>query len=420
MIDRVKIKLRTFLQDKRRAIIISVSIIFWLAAIVYSIYMKDRLPYPDEQWYFNDYAQNIANLHIFSRDGINPTAFHPPLYPLMLGGLVSLGLGITAVRLVNFLAMFLTLLGVYKLLKNRLQKISPILAVLIALAYLVLFYTAGTLFPQTLGAMFFILAIMFYWKEHLTTIDAILSGITLGLAVLTIPTFIYLPFFLLIFSIFFKRDILKKTILLFIVVFITIAPWTLRNFLVFDRFELVSNNFGTNFLIGNAPSTTPNNGPIAAAGIAEIFEEANRLGLDEFEKDDFYTNKALSFIEQDPGHYIKLYVQKVINYFNYRNNLLTASESSQVKDYVMLFTYGSMLIIASIRILLVKEYPVYKLELFLLFLYVGNAFISALAFTRIRYRLPFDYLLIIFISIFLESVIEANKNEGEEILINQI
>lgn len=98
------VKIFHLLQGNKKTVLVLLSVIFWIAAIGYSVYMKDRLPYPDEQWYFHDYAQNIAKYHIFSRDGINPTAFHPPVYPLLLGGVVNLGFGITAARLIKKLA----------------------------------------------------------------------------------------------------------------------------------------------------------------------------------------------------------------------------------------------------------------------------------------------------------------------------
>ncbi len=398
-----------WLKKKQKNILLIFALCFWVAAIGYSLYLDDRLPYPDERWYFNDYAQNLANQSIFSRDGINPTAFHPPAYPLALSGLVSIGLGITAARLMNFLAFFVTLISLYFLLKNHSHKLASIIVVLLALAYPVLFYTAGTLYPQTFGATFFILAIMFYWKEPLAIKDAVLAGISMGIAILTIPTFLFVPFFMVLFSLIFRRNIIKQAVLLLIMVFITIAPWTIRNYLVFHRFELVSSNFGTNFLLGNSPQTTPNNGPAASIGIQHIIEEANSLGLDEFERDEFYTQQALVFIQADPIHYISLYFLKVVNYFNFRNELLTASESSLAKDFLMLVTYGSFLLLAVFRILLIHQKHLTKLEIFMILLYIGSAFVSALAFSRIRYRLPFDYLLIIQVSIFLETMLNNYK-----------
>lgn len=404
MIRPFLIKINELLLGRKKTILMLVSGIFWLAALAYSVYMADRLPYPDERWYFNDYAQNLAGLHIFSQDGITPTAFHPPIYPVFLGIIVSLGFGVTTARLLNFLMLFLTLFCLFNLLENRSHKLASILAVLLALGYPVLFYTAGTLYPQTFGALFFILAILLYWKNPFTAKNALLAGIALGIAILTIPTFLFVPFFLVLFSIFIRKDTLAKTGLLFIMVFVTIAPWTARNYLVFNRFILVSSNFGTNFIIGNSPATTPNNGPAASFGVIPIMEESNHLGLDEFERDKFYTKQALMFIQQDPKHYIILYFLKVVNYFNFRNELLTVSESSLAKDLLMLLTYGLLLLVAIIRMFFFQQHLFSKLEIFLVLLYISSAFISALAFSRIRYRLPFDYLLIVLVAMFIEKI----------------
>jgi len=404
MIKNFSIKFIEWFQRRKKIILIVTSIIFWIAAIGYSIYLGDRLSYPDERWYFNEYAQNLAKLHMYSRDGVHPTAMQPPGYPLFLGIIVRLGFGVTSARLMNFLAMFVSIFSLYTLLESRSYKLASVLSVLMVLGYPVLFYTAGTLYPQTFGTLFFILAIMFYWKESFTTKNAFLAGACLGIAILVIPTFIFISLFLVFFSLFFRKDPLMKIGVLFVMTFVMIAPWTIRNYLTFNRFVPLSSNFGENFLIGNSPATTPNNGTIATSGITHFYEEAGKLGLDEFEGNEFYIQQALNLIREDPGHYIKLYLLKVINYFNFRNDLSTSLSSSLIQDLAMLLTYGVFLSMASIRILLCRQYPLSKLELFLILLYVCNAFVSAVVFTRIRFRLPFDYLLIAFVAIFLEKL----------------
>ena len=410
MMNNFLLKLRDIFLRRRTIILIGASILFWSAAIIYTLYMGQRLPYPDEQWYFNDYAQNLARLHIYSRDGISPTAFHPPGYPLFLGLIVSLGFGITMSRLLNFAAMYISLMCLYLLLEYRAYKIASLLAILLALGYLVLFYTAGTLYPQTFGTLFFILAVMLFWKEPFTARYAILAGASLGIAILTVPTFLFVPFFMVLFSIFFRKDRLQKLGLFLLLVFLVISIWTIRNYRAFNRFELISSNFGINFLIGNNPATTPNNGPAAYTGITNIIATADQLGLDEFQRNKFYTQQALGFIRQDPGHYLRLFLLKSANYFNFRNQLLTASESSQARDLVMLLSYGSLLLLAVLRLFYYRKYPLSRLETFLILLYICNAFVSALAFTRIRYRLPFDYLLIAFVAIFLEKWLEDRSH----------
>jgi 4-amino-4-deoxy-L-arabinose transferase-like glycosyltransferase len=412
MLNKLTLKLRDLLERRKTTILIVVSVLFWVAAIAYSIYMGNRLPYPDEQWYFNDYAQNLAKLHMYSRDGFSPTAFHPPGYPLFLGLIVSLGFGITTARLLNFAAMYISLLCLYYLLEFRAYKIASLVAVLLAMGYLVLFYTAGTLYPQTFGTLFFMMAILFYWQQPFSYRYAILAGISMGIAILTIPTFLFVPFFLILFSILSRKDALTKLGLYLLVVFLVISTWTVRNYLVFNRFELITSNFGINFLIGNNPATTPNNGPAAYTGITHIIDMADQQGMEEFQRDQYYTQRALEFIRQDPSHYLGLYLLKSANYFNYRNQLLTASESSLAKDLVMLFTYGVFLLLAILRIIKYRKYPISRLEVFLILLYICNAFVSALAYTRIRYRLPFDYLLIAFVAISIERILIEKSQPG--------
>lgn len=304
------------LQSKKKMILSLIAVLFGIASIGYSLYLGDRLRYPDERWYFNDYAQNLAKQHMFSRDGVSPTAFHPPAYPLLLGGLVMLGLGVTAARLVNFLLLFLTWLALFFWLEKRSPGPASLFAVLLAMGYPVLFYTAGTLYPQTLGAFFFVLALVFFWQEPFRWRYAFLGGVSMGLAALTVPTFLFVPFFMLVFALIFRRQLLQNALWVLVFTFVTVAPWTIRNYLVFDRFVLISSNFGKNFIIGNAPTTTPNNGPNAAIGLENIFNEAAQRGLDEFEANQFYIQKALGFIRKDPAHYILLYFLKVLNYFN--------------------------------------------------------------------------------------------------------
>jgi 4-amino-4-deoxy-L-arabinose transferase-like glycosyltransferase len=407
------LKIRNFIERYKVTILIATSVIFWIAAISYSIFMGSRLPYPDEQWYFNDYAQNLAKLHMFSLDGVIPTAFHPPVYPLFLGLIVSLGLGITTARLMNFLAMYIGMLCLYYLLENWSYKLASLIVVILVMGYLVLFYTAGTLYPQTFATLFFIIAMLFYWKKPFSYGNAILSGFSLGIAILTIPTFLFVPFFFVIFSILFRKDGWAKLGLLLIMVFLVISTWSVRNYQVFNRFELISSNFGTNFLIGNNPATSPNNGPAAISGVTQTIEKADQLGLDEFQRNKFYTKQALEFIQNDPVHYLTLYLLKVANYFNFHNQLLTASESSLAKDLVMLLTFGSFLPLAILRIVLFRKYPFSQLEGFLILLYICSAFVSAIVFTRIRYRLPFDYLLITFVAIFLEKLLLGNPNTNQ-------
>jgi len=393
-----------FLQIRKKMILFLFTIVFWAAAIGYSFYLGDTLRYPDERWYFNDYAQNLAKSRMFSRNGTEPTAFHPPLYPLLLGVLVMLGGGIITARLINFLALFITLLILFFWLEKRHSGLAPVFSLILTLAYPVLFYTASTLYPQTIGALFLVLTIALYWQEPSRMRNGILAGIAMGLAVLTIPTLFFVPFFILLFSLVFCRSTLRKAIILIVLTFVVMSPWIIRNYLVFHRFIPLSTNSGLNFLIGNNPEATPNSG--VNVNIQSIHEEVVRQGLNEFDANRYYVEKALSFIRENPTHYIGLYILKVLNYFNFRNELHTLSEASFTRDLVMLIGYGLLVSMTFLRLIIFHRHPLTKMEAFLLLLYISSAFINAFFFTRIRFRVPFDYLLITGVSLFLDKLVE--------------
>lgn len=418
MKSSIFIKIFDIVNTKKQSLLILLSIVFWIAAVAYSLYLGDNLRYPDEVKYFNLYGQNLATFHIFSLDGIHPTAYNPPLYPLLIGLLISLGSGVVGARLCNFLALFLTMIFIYKLLDHRSFKFSPIISVLLILCYPVLFYTAGTLYPQTIGSLFLVLAAYFYWEPNNSNKNSILTGVFLGLSILTIPTFLFVLPFLLVFAFLSRKKMVTRMILITVFTLLTISPWTIRNYIVFNRFVLFSSNFGSTFLIGNSSATTPNNGPAAEVGIQEYIEEVKSRNLDEFEGNSYYTQVAINLIKKEPIHYGILYFQKVLNYFNFRNELVTKSESSSMKDLVMLITYGFLMLVVLLRFILLRKSRLSQLELFLLLLYLCSAFFSAVVFTRIRYRLPFDYLLILLAALSIERfVLFLNEKTKSHVLL---
>ena len=74
----------------------------------------------------------------------------------------------------------------------------------------------------------------------------------------------------------------------------------------------------------------------------------------------------------------------------------------------MFITYYPLLVTALIRCLLWRKYAFSWPEVLMYALYFGSAFISAIVYTRIRYRIPFDFLLIAMVSIFI-GYIRQNK-----------
>ena len=132
-------------------------------------------------------------------------------------------------------------------------------------------------------------------------------------------------------------------------------------------------------------------------------------GLNEAEVDKYYREKALEYILNNREHSFIMYLRKVINYFNFENELYTKSESSNLKNIVMLISYGFLLLLLLARLILIKKVKITNLEKLILLIYFSNTFFSAIFFTRIRFRIPFDILLIIALSIFLFNFVKSFK-----------
>ena len=131
--------------------------------------------------------------------------------------------------------------------------------------------------------------------------------------------------------------------------------------------------------------------------------------MSEVQKDKHYRKAAVSWILTNPSAAATLYVRKVLNYFNFRNELHVASEQSRLKDIVLFLSYYTLLFIVVMRILAFRRIPFCPAEWMLYVLYFGNALVSAIFFTRIRFRVPFDILLIAMVAIFLGHLISRYR-----------
>jgi hypothetical protein len=390
-----------FIEDKNHLILIAIVSIVIFSGIFYSLYIGNNFRFPDEQHYYK-LAINIASIKQYSLNGKTSTAFRPPGYPLILSIFILIGAKVVHLRILNFIAIGLCIYILQKILKEHSSLFAGTISSLLVVCYPILFYTAGILYPQTIASLLFLLVILFSTRNTNSYGIAILSGFLLGYLILTIPifAFILLPF--AIYFLLFKRNYsLKRKGIILITGLFLISLWSARNYAVFNSFVLVSSNFGINLLLGNSENTTPNAG--TNVDISKYSKEAAQLN--EVESNTYYRKKAIEFILSHKIQAAKLYCQKFLNYFNYRNELRTKSETSPLKEYILLITYSALILLFAARILMIKLFKIHPLEVLLIIIYFLSAFVYSIFFTRIRFRLPFDFILIIVVSMFLGNII---------------
>lgn len=381
-------------------------VLVFLAGAIYSCLLPTTARFPDEGQYLQ-LAHNLLNGYGFSWDGEHPTAARPPGYPIFLTAIESFGGGIIAMRIIQYAAFIGTVLLVYQLfpLSNRFG--GPLVVLGVVMLYPVLFYTTSTLYPQTLSAFLFILAIVLLLQSPRGILLNSALGIVYGVLLLVVPTFALTLPVLLLAAWGLKLIRWHEAIPIAVGVVLVVSPWIARNEIVFHKFVPFASNSGANFLIGNCAETIPYGGS-GNVDRTKYQEEACKLNLDEFDEDKYYQQVAMNWIKANPGRAFVLYLEKTANYFNVYNAYApgTTAEASPWKQVAMGASYVLLLGLLAWRLSEMKRFPLLPREKLFLIVYVLTAFTMAIFVTRIRYRLPYDYLIIAIVAMHLSRRIE--------------
>jgi 4-amino-4-deoxy-L-arabinose transferase-like glycosyltransferase len=240
-------------------------------------------------------------------------------YPFSLAVLYSIFGDILAVpKLFNVVLGTLTCLLTYAITKKCLnEKIALITSGIVAFLPSFITYTgllaSENLFTPLLllGAYLFLLGMELekgYW------LWLVLSGVSIGLASLVRPIALLVPASWLVYLLF-KRTNFGKAILVSAVIgfatLMTISPWLVRNYRISGRIVLQTEG-GITFLIGNHILA---NGHYVREIPMEWQQEAQRLGLNEFQADSLAYQQAFQFIRGYPVGWMSLIPLKWFHLF---------------------------------------------------------------------------------------------------------
>jgi 4-amino-4-deoxy-L-arabinose transferase-like glycosyltransferase len=378
----------------------------------YAATLGSQLRFPDEHDYVT-IATNLAHRGTYSLDGVTPTAFRPPGYPTLLAALQVLGIGVRGARLANVVMLALTVAGVWVLARRVGGPRVAALAVCVSAIYPLFTYTAGTLYSQTMAGVFFIwalVALVACLDAETARRRALLAaggGLLFSICFLTVPTFGASLIGVLIWMAFVRR---RRALPLVAVTVIAAAilptAWTVRNAIIFHALVPVSTNNGLNLLEGNSENTNP-----TAGNLTDLsrYGAGAKQYTDEVERSDYYARAALSWIAANKVQAAVLYLEKTANYFNPRNDLVTSSQQSRLNDVLSIVSYVPLLLLFVGRLARFRSRPIGSVEALLIGLYVGNAFVLAIYYTKVRYRVPLDPLLILVAASFVVSLASGRR-----------
>lgn len=234
----------------RLALIVAVGVAI---RIVYTVLVAPWPPwYPDDSEYFHRLATLLANGHGFTQpfpqaawDG--PTAYHPPLYPVLLAGVAKLGgNGDVVQRLTGSLFGAGTIAAVGLLARRLRDDRTGLIAAALAALYPMLITADGALMSESLYGLLVALSLLAAYRllEAPSAGRAVVLGVLVGLAALTRGE--ALAFLLLVLIPVVRRPHgARAALVACIAVAVALAPWTIRNWIVFDQFIPIATNSGT-------------------------------------------------------------------------------------------------------------------------------------------------------------------------------
>ncbi len=389
----------------------SITLIFLFCGLFYSIHLGNELNFPDEKVY-HQLASNMVEGKGYTLDGTTPSSWRTPGYPAFLAPFMLLGANITFLRYLNFIVLAGCIYLMRAILRDEGAESGIVLSAMYVLLYGVLFYTAGTLYPQTLFTLLLLIQIRLMQSTPFTKTRAIIFGLVSAAIIMVHPTGIFLPPLLIIWLCVWKGwNNLSKGLISALVVILCFAPWWYRNYKVYNAFVPISAHGGDTLYWGNNPNTNVN---AWWKSITEDVTEQTR-GMSEIEEDRYYKSLAVKFWREQPGNAFKLYMKKLLHHFNFRNKYHSAEDSNFLRDLVMFTTYYPLLLCLLIRLLYIRKKPLSKIESLFILIYFSSALFHAIFLTRIRFRLPYDVVLITHVGLMFTMFTSWLKTRRQEI-----
>lgn len=359
-------------------------------------------------------SQNLATTGVFALQTGTPDAYRAPGLVFFLTPFTALGAGIVEARLANAALVGLSLVLLFQLVRRHSGALAGLVSVIMVAAWPVVIYTASTLYPQTLAAFLLILTL---WcldglRDDATARASVLGGLAYGALILTIPVVLLLtPVFVVWIAAMSKRWVVAVAVFGLLSASV-VGSWTLRNWITFDSFIPVATSSGYNLLAGNTANARWN------TSVEIRFPEhvyTDITGKNDVERNDIMTKAALAEITADPSRFIQRYVGKFVHWFHFSNRLLSdrvmeagASAVPVRLREIILFAAWTVLIVGPllVRLAMVRRIPMKGIEILFLTLWVAAGLAYALYFTRVRFRLPFDWLIISMNAMFVAALIE--------------
>jgi hypothetical protein len=332
-----------------------------------------------------------------------PTAHWSFLYPLYLAGVYAVtGYHPLAARLFQgVVGGALLCFLVFKIGSRAATEETGLVGAALAAIYGYFIYYNAALMTETFFVVLILLTLHLglELKENPTPLRWVELGLSLGLAGLLRQTvLLFIPF--LLFWLFLElrnRGIHRWHFFIPVVItFLLIAPWTLRNYLIYREFLLLNSNAGYALFASNNPNLgTDWRNDLVVVPLPEELKGQNEAQLDRA-----LTRRAIEFIRADPERYLWLTLDKTLEFFWF----WPSSDSSRISNLNRVLSFGLYLpfMLFGLYLSLSRWRSFVVLYLFIFI----HTTIHLLSWPAARYRLTVDAVSMVFAGL---AVLELAK-----------
>ena len=231
-------------------------------------------------------------------------AYWPPGYPAFLAVWIYALPASIAIPASQIALFVLGALGVFRLTRKIAGNRAATVATFLFAIWPNLIALVAT--PEKEAVLLALLPWVIHWSLSTSAGKIVLAGIALGAAVLVQPSLqLLIPAIVVLLLVRNGIGSLPKSVLLLVGAIAVISPWTIRNFVIFGEFKLVSTNGGDNLYRAN--------NKLATGGYTER-GEIDLSSLGELEKDRTGKELATQWIKQNPADFALLAIEKQIRF----------------------------------------------------------------------------------------------------------
>ena len=401
--------LNNYLKLKQETLLLILLFIFsFFVRIPIIIFLGDTSV--ENEWEFLLY--NLVNHNTLSFEEFDgfllPNLLMPPLYAYYLYILSFFNLeNQNFILLILFSQVLLASISVlifYKINKFFFsQKISFYSSMLFSLFPLYM-YACGQISSISLTIF---LALLFYYyffkisnnnKFTYTFLFAVIGGLLILLRREFILIIILSSFYLF----FYFKTPIKNILLVFLISLITISPYLVRNYIIFEKI-IIHSSFGFNLSKGNKRNSKVEGSFLIEKNLQDKIDKVPKDKFYRINFDKVFLSEAIKNIKDDPLRYLTLYIKRTISYF------FIDIESSKYNYYNRIHYLPVLLLgITSLIGIYLSDKKSYQLN-YLIFIILFYIFVFSFFSIMPRYKLYILPLQIIFTSIFIDYVIKKYK-----------